>query len=257
VAVLRVQTGVRDRRPVRSLTFLPWDTEFFGFPVGRLDGSHDGPDGLSDALQACAQEGIRCAYCQVPVDQTAAVRAVEEGLFHLVDVRVTLHRPVDRSVPGPDHPIAGAGLRVADEPDIPVLESIAAVSHIDSRFYADPGFPRDRCAQLYRTWIANSCRGWAAAVLVEGPPGAPTGYVTCHVEGRTGEIGLIAVHESARRTGVGQRLVAGALSWFAEAGLSAVTVATQGRNIGAQRLYQHHGFRTQQVGLWYHKWFAG
>jgi ribosomal protein S18 acetylase RimI-like enzyme len=32
------------------------------------------------------------------------------------------------------------------------------------------------------------------------------------------------------------------------------TVVTQGRNIASQRLYQKHGFVTQSIQLWYHRW---
>ena len=39
-------------------------------------------------------------------------------------------------------------------------------SHRDSRFYYDPGFPNQRCDELYETWIDRSCHGYADTVLV-------------------------------------------------------------------------------------------
>jgi hypothetical protein len=38
-------------------------------------------------------------------------------------------------------------------------------------------------------------------------------------------------------------------------GASVLTVATQARNIAAQRLYQRAGFLTSSVRVWYHRWF--
>jgi hypothetical protein len=33
-------------------------------------------------------------------------------------------------------------------------------------------------------------------------------------------------------------------------------VATQGRNVDSQRLYQRAGFVTDRVRFWFHRWFA-
>jgi hypothetical protein len=34
-----------------------------------------------------------------------------------------------------------------------------------------------------------------------------------------------------------------------------MTVVTQGRNRGAQRLYQQCGFLSRDLQLWHHKWY--
>ena len=59
----------------------------------------------------------------------------------------------------------------------------------------------------------------------------------------------------SRGRGGGSALVQGALAWFADRGVTQVLVVTQGRNVGAQRLYQKAGFLTRKVELWYHRWF--
>ena len=47
-----------------------------------------------------------------------------------------------------------------------------------------------------------------------------------------------------------------AVAWrCAERGLSDVTVVTQGRNVPALRTFESCGFRTTDVGLWFHKWY--
>jgi GNAT superfamily N-acetyltransferase len=65
---------------------------------------------------------------------------------------------------------------------------------------------------------------------------------------------LMAVAEKAHGQGFGHDLVKASLWWFANQGATRVRVATQGRNIAAQRLYQACGFRTCAVHLWYHWW---
>ena len=71
-----------------------------------------------------------------------------------------------------------------------------------------------------------------------------------------GEIALVGVQARARGRGIGQALLQAARTWFEENGLRAIRVATQGRNLAAQRLYQRNGFRTETVQLYYHRWFG-
>jgi dTDP-4-amino-4,6-dideoxy-D-galactose acyltransferase len=143
---------------------------------------------------------------------------------------------------------------------VEALRHLAAASHRDTRFHFDAHFPRPLCDALYAHWIQASCEGYADAVLVAGPEGAPVGYVTCHLDRASGgvpegRIGLIGVAESARGQGLGPQLVRQALTWFADHGAASVSVVTQGRNVAAQRLYQRCGFLTRDVHLFYHKWY--
>ena len=133
------------------------------------------------------------------------------------------------------------------------MEEIAKAAHRDSRFYADPNFKKSRCDALYRTWIRKSCGGYADAVWVAELRGVPVGYVTCRLREKSrGEIGLVGIAGKARGKGVGRRLVFEALRWLSRQGMKRASVVTQGRNTGAQRLYQRCGFLTRGVELSYH-----
>jgi dTDP-4-amino-4,6-dideoxy-D-galactose acyltransferase len=185
----------------------------------------------------------------VDAGDVAESLAAQGAGFRLVDVRVELHRPT----------AAGhAAVREHHEGDVQALRSMARVSHSDTRFYADPRFPRGRCDDLYEVWIRRSCDGWAQTVLVPDEGGTPAGYVTVHVDeaGQRGSIGLIAVAPDGRGRGVGETLVRGAVDWCHRRGLREILVVTQGRNVSAQRVFQRCGFRTATVGLWFHKWYS-
>lgn len=232
-----------------SPEFLPWDSEFFGCRIARLDGTRDDAESLPRALAWCRDNAIDCVYYLLPASDTAAVREAEDAGLHLMDIRLTLERCLSSP------PSTGvADMRIVTDDDISGLRAIAGQSHTDSRFYADRGFARDRCDELYRTWIEKSCRSEATRVFTEGPMGRPAGYITCERDGTAGSIGLIAVAPDRQGDGVGTRLVDAALGWFADNGVQRVTVVTQGRNVKAQRLYQGAGFRSCSVELWYHAW---
>jgi dTDP-4-amino-4,6-dideoxy-D-galactose acyltransferase len=242
---------------------LDWDSAFFARRIARLDASRLTPELAEDALAWSKTHAVECLYFLADSDDPDTVRVAEDHGFRQVDLRVTLQARLDSQGLTPASHTKPAALapcltRSFAPADLPALRALARVSHRDSRFYADPNFPTSRCDDLYETWIEKSCQeGYADAVLVGEQGGVAVGYVSCHRGERdTGQIGLFAVDVAHRGRGVGGALVTAALDWFAARSARVVTVVTQGRNVGAQRLYQRGGFATHAVQLWYHKWLA-
>ncbi|MFN0245009.1 MAG: GNAT family N-acetyltransferase [Planctomycetota bacterium] len=232
--------------------FLEWDTQFFGVRIASLRASALPLEALRRELDGCREQRIRCVYLLSDIADGVTHRAAEPLGFHLVDVRVTLDVRFDAA------PMLARSLervRPAKPADVPALRAIAAACHGDSRFYADEHFDRERCDALYATWIERSCGGWADRVFVAELDGRPAGYLSCHLrdDGR-GEIGLVGVASNAVRQGLGRELVSAGLRWFGEHERHYVTIATQGKNLAAQRLYQSAGFQTKSLELWHHLW---
>jgi ribosomal protein S18 acetylase RimI-like enzyme len=244
-------TGFQSSSPLAE--FLAWDSEFFGVRIARVAGDTMSGERAAALEDYCRRERIDCLYFLARLDDPITTGAAWEAGFALVDVRMTLERSVSVG-DGADG--LCAEVRMAREDDLSYLCRIARASHTDSRFYFDGHFARDPREALYEHWITASVRGYADAVFVAamGGGGGPIGYVTCHLDPDVGRIGLLAVDAAAVGKGWGSRLVDRALAFFVSRGRSDVTVVTQGRNIGAQRLYQGRGFRTRDVGLYYHKW---
>jgi dTDP-4-amino-4,6-dideoxy-D-galactose acyltransferase len=226
---------------------LEWDSRFFGLNIGRLKRPPASREELSEIMAAARRDRVDCLYALLPADAEQSAWRLEQEGFVARDVRLEL--AVD--VPG-DPPSAG---RPCEEADLPALEDIAEEAFTATRFASDPEFSRSSVRQLYRTWIANSYRGFAEAVLVDGPAGQQHGFVTLHREGEgVARIGLIGVAASQRSRGVGSRLIAAALGWSASQGCVRTHVYTQAKNVGAQRLYQRAGFTTVSAFTWYHCW---
>lgn len=221
-------------------TLLSWDSEFWGVKIARA--SHP------DVDQWALDNTVGCVCLLLDAADTDAIHDAEAHGFRMMDVRVTMEatEDVDRPYAEP----AGAG-------DIDALAELARRSHRITRFYADPRFDNERCDDLYEGWIRNSFDGWADAVCVVGPIGAPTGYVTVHVDGETSSLGLIAVDSAARLKGHGLALVRAALWEAWSRGAERMTVVTQGRNVAAQRVFQRAGFAVTSTQLWFHRWTDG
>ena len=233
--------------------YLEWDSDFFGRRIARAIVTSLNEKTLAAVQYWCDLHRIDCLYFLADSADLLATRLAESNKFRLVDIRVTLDRPVKGK------PALGScqtKIRGSLEQDITALRAIARTSHRDSRFYFDGNFPISLCDALFETGSDKSCRGWAQNVLVAEDEGKPVGYVTCHLAApETGRIGLISVGDKAQGKGLGKELVGQALRWFARQGVVTVSVVTQGRNVRAQRLYQRCGFVTRTIELWYHRWF--
>jgi dTDP-4-amino-4,6-dideoxy-D-galactose acyltransferase len=230
-------------------TILPWDTEFWGVRIGRVEGGDLTGERAAEVDAWATANEVACLYFRAGEEPSTA-HAAENAGFRFMDVRVELTRPSATRAPD-------GRIRPVEPGDLDELREIARTSHRITRFYADPRFPRNRCDELYETWITQSAEGWADVVLVAQHDGVAAGYTSCHVDeaqGR-GSIGLVGVAEHARGSGLGAALVDAGIDWCARRGLDEVAVVTQGRSARALRLYERCGFAAGALGLWFHKWY--
>lgn len=232
--------------------YLEWDSQFFKQRIARVI-----PDRLSSAAiqeidSWCTQNRIDCLYFLADPDDHNTTQLARQNAYELVDIRLLFDCPV---TPSADIPETAPYIRPGAVFDIPTLRDIARQSYRTyTRFYTDPHFSKAQCDELYATWIDKSVRGYADTVLIAERDNVCVGFISCHLKAPCGEIGLVGVDSQARGEGVGRQLVYAALNWFAAQKVETVSVVTQARNIGAQRLYQACGFRTRTLRLWYHRW---
>lgn len=232
--------------------YLTWDSEFFKLRIARVIGNRLTPERSLAVFAWSRQHQIDCLYFLADCEDSGTVAEAARRGFLLTDIRVQFEMPlVPDSTPVDD---AGPRVRPFQPGDLDSLRAMAANSHRDTRFYFDGNFLREQCDELYATWIQRSTEDFADAVFVAEHGGKPAGYISCHLKGEDGSIGLIAVHSNAHGQGLGFALVRAALAYFRAHGMRRALVVTQGRNIASQRLYQRAGFRTESVGLWYHVW---
>lgn len=243
--------------PAEPCSLLPWDTEFWGFPIARLHAATLDADAMRGAVDWCSRHGVRCLYLLADGGCPRTLALVHEHAFRFVDTRVELSLTLPIA-PAADRSAAGPPVRAAAAADIPVLRSLAADAHRDTRFFKDDRFDAGRAAALYEAWIARDVQR-DSVLVCDSPtePGTACGYVSCELDAasREGRIGLLAVARRHANAGLGSALIAAALRTFAAAGMTSSRVVTQGTNIPALRLYERCGFRTTCARVWFHRWF--
>jgi dTDP-4-amino-4,6-dideoxy-D-galactose acyltransferase len=232
---------------VSSAEILPWDTEFWGVRIARVEGGTMTVERAAEVDAWAAANDVACLYFLAGED-AATAHAAEDAGYRLMDVRVGLARP---AAPGEDD----ERVRPFETGDLEILRAIARTSHRATRFYADPRFPLDLCDDLYDVWITRSAEGWADAVFVAEHDGRQAGYLTVHAGEERASIGLFAVGEDARGSGLGAALVERGVAWAHEHGYGEIAVVTQGRSAAALRVYERRGFMVETLGFWFHRWY--
>lgn len=238
--------------------FLDWDTNFFGYRIGRVTGHSLTDQLIKDIDKWVLDNRIDCLYFLAENDTPSTSLLARQFGFELVDVRLTYEYNLKNRKTHSEKSTVSLNktkIRQVQSEDIPALKSIARTSYNDSRFHFDQHFPKEKGDALYEIWIEKSCNGYADNVLIVETENQAVGYISCKILDKdTGQIGLVGVAEKARGQGIGTSLIYSSLNWFANKDLQFVTVATQERNISAQHLYQKCGFLIRSTQPWYHRW---
>ncbi len=237
---------------------LEWDSQFFEQRIARIECERLTSTQLAQVLKWCEEQRIDCLYFLCTPEDNDSVLLAERAGFHFVDIRIELNWNVE-----PQSLSLDTTIREFHESDLAALRKIASQVYGNTRFSYDNRFSADRVSKLYQEWLIQSCQNPLHKVFVatceigeHGDEDGIAGFITCQFDDpEIGRIGLLGLDDNAQGKGLGRLLVQTAQQFFNSAGAHEVRVVTQGRNIPAQRLYQRRGFRTQKVGLWYHKWF--
>ncbi len=242
------------------IEYLSWDTEFFGFPVGRITTDQLTPEIANYVDAWCKQNSIACLYFMANSNDSTTIQLVEDRGFHLVEIRLEIELKLKNWVPMQE-PSWDRSLRIreAELNDFPELLDITQGSFLDSRYYVDPGFSKETCDAFYATWVKTSFGKDSELFVVAESDHQLQGYVICHPETpdkANMRLDLVAVRQGKRNSGVGKAMFQHVLNWCKQENVQYIWSATQGRNIASQRLFQRAGFLLRSCQLYYHKWYA-
>jgi GNAT superfamily N-acetyltransferase len=237
-------------------TFLPWDTDFFGQRIGRIDAAQPSEAQMEAIESWCAKERIACLYHQVNAADIPGVRLAEGRGFQLMEVRLFMEARLDAAALAPALP-DGVTIRPTLPSDLAALQSLAAVSYPFTRYHADPHFA-PAAAAYYGVWVKNSLEGLSNFHLAAEKDNRLMGFISGQAHPtESGEevFELMAVDPAVRQGGIGRALLIAGMEWCRRNGRLRITFATQGGNIALQRAVQRLGFLSLKCTLYYHRWF--
>ncbi|AHJ99017.1 GNAT family N-acetyltransferase [Hymenobacter swuensis] len=230
---------------------LPWDSQFFGFPVGRLKGKRFTEAQLREVIRLAREEGWRLVYWFVEPTDTVSAASARALRLHLTDRKARFARPT------PETPPAVSSHVLPTDELTPRLLELARQSGHHSRFRVDPVFQAGVYERLYEHWIRSSVTGQTARqVLIYQPVTQPNalGLITLGYQTTHASIGLLAVQQGHRSQGIGKHLLNAAMHYAHAWQLPEIQVTTQLDNHGACRFYEREGFERIHEEHVYHLW---
>ncbi len=227
---------------------LPWDSDFFGLRIGRVD-----LQTAEDAIELTKQqENLKQQFDMLYIFDPNNVGFSAEGV-RLVDEKILYSKPCE---PRKQFPEISFYKDAQPNND---LYRLALVSGGYSRFKLDERLPKGCYERLYTRWIENACpkNGTNKQILIyQDAQGTAKGMITIDHTGELGHIGLVAVDTDVQHQGIGGKIMSTLDGYLFERGIKTLEVPTQKANTDACRWYEKNGFTIQSVTPIYHWWLC-
>ncbi|HSJ53114.1 MAG TPA: GNAT family N-acetyltransferase [Anaerolineae bacterium] len=252
----------------------PQESHAFGFQTARLEylvarGGYAAQREIkrhlvAHVLERCLAGGIRHISLRVAAADAAAIHALEEQGFIMVDGLITYARRLgDEPVPSPSPSFQ---VRLATPADLPQIMDLARSAFSLDRLHIDPAVPKAAADEIHGIWLAGSCSpGSPDRVLVAVDAEGALGYSVYRIDRSTvrhlgeplGVWVIAAAHERARGMGVAMSMCLVMLQWYKEQGIRIVEGGTQLANVASARLHESCGFHVASTSVSLSKWIGG
>lgn len=222
---------------------LKWDSEFFGFKVGKLNYTDESSLGelevSGNKLIYLFSDKIipQLASCLVDKKATYIQELSSENLMNIESIQINEFDPKINSYSD--------------------LLELAFESGIYSRFYTDKNFINNEFRRLYKRWIDNSLEGLSnyKIFVAEDDCRKLLGFITIGSKNEhLADIGLLAVSSASRGKKIGTKLIEFSKRFAFSNNLKQIQVVTQLQNIPATILYEKTGFSLNEINYIYHIW---
>ena len=158
-----------------------WDSRIIGRRIGTVKHiavTKDDPEGAeilreltNELTQALTKRRTECVVCRVQSSELAAIHALEQSGFLLMDTLLDFvfdfsRTPIEKiRFPERDGELK---IRHAKAADLPALIDINEKSFGDyfGRYHADPQMPAGIATRIYTEWVRSAFEGWADWILV-------------------------------------------------------------------------------------------
>ncbi|HQO10699.1 MAG TPA: GNAT family N-acetyltransferase [Clostridiales bacterium] len=226
--------------------FLPWDTEFFGIKIAKIDVDSYDKKAIESSVNSALSEGTDLIYLVIP-DKIDKKEIFQKNL---IDQKVIFRKTLEFL-----HEKNESVVEYNDRTVDPKLYEIALESGKYSRFRLDPMLPYGSYEKLYRIWIEKSAKkNIADSVLVYSENNEILGMITVKIIEDRGEIGLLAADYKAQGKGIGSKLICASENFAISRDRNVMEVATQLRNKAACSFYEKNGYSIDRIFNYYHIW---
>lgn len=223
---------------------LKWDTDFFGYKVGKLLLNDNN---LDENLLINNDFKLIYLFCNEPLSEDL----VKKHNLFLSDEKIDLITNVSNLTFNKFENENLFELTILDDN---LLDLTFQSGHF-SRFKIDSNFKNNEFETLYTAWIEQSISHKNAdKVIGFSINNKVVGFITFVLKNNMFDIGLIAVNEQHRSLKIGKQLLAYVFNYSVSKNVEFVTVTTQNKNQGALNFYLKNGFSINKTTYIYHLW---
>jgi ribosomal protein S18 acetylase RimI-like enzyme len=238
---------------------MAWDTQYFGYPVFKLDHlftahPETGAALVKELMDKLKREGYRYVFARTKAQDTIFQNALTGSGFNLMLHKVMLRYDLGKN---------GSILNQKTNPDLEIrpfdlkdeefVAGLAATALMTSRFSLDPKIEPELTAGIYRNWAKELIRKTPESIRIAEYQGKPAGMVATSeantlyggnkfAEYPMGFISLVAVEDAFRGKSVGQALIRSAIADYEDRKYQAVFANTALQNLGSTIMFQKAGF---------------
>lgn len=223
---------------------LKWDTDFFGYEVGKLSLNDND---LDENLLLNNDFKLIYIYSNKPLSD----ELIKNHNLFLSDEKIDLITSVSNLN---FNNFENENLIELTKLDNNLLDLTFQSGHF-SRFKIDSNFKDNEFETLYTAWIEQSISHKNAdKVIGFFKDDKVVGFITFVLKNNMFDIGLIAVNEQYRSLKIGKQLLAYVFNYSLSKNVDFVTVTTQNKNQGALKFYLQNGFSINKTTYIYHLW---
>lgn len=231
---------------MNNSVLLKWDTNFFGFKVGKITFSDESY--LRDTLNEMYNEQIKLVYGFSKIEIKQEIIKKYNGI--LIDKKIIFYKTID-SIINVESEIAT--LNNYNTIDYQNLLSLTFESGHFSRYKRDLRLPDNTFKRLYKVWLDNSlAHKIADKIFIFRRKNIIEAFVTIKIKNKIGEIGLIAVSSTLRGKNIGSALLKQSENYCFSEGITRVVVSTQEINQLACNFYLKNKYKIKEKINIYH-----
>lgn len=231
----------------KKIRRLPWDSEFFGFPVARIVGQEIT---IKDLEELYRSSNYKLIYFFTTNTLPNALLEHDFFTVKLVDSKVPIRKTLNKNAKL--HP------KISIYKSLEVKEEFIALAQragTYSRFRKDDLIPNAKFQELYRIWITKSIQGsMADIILVYKDNTKIVGFTSINTKSKEPHVVLLAVAPEYEGKGVSFALMSAIENVLISKGFNAIWSETQGDNHKALSIYRRHGLEIGRANYIYHLW---
>ena len=241
------------------ITPVPWESQFFGFPIGKIELPHNYIQDELDTTLREAHSKYRLLFVDVPGEGPDSFSLL--GINRPCYVRkVFFKKDVPEKMEVFDNHIKAYTSTFCSL----ALERLAVQSGVMTQFRQDPELA-PYFEQLFLAWINFAVsKGLADSIWTWNEHEQYLGLVTIRCAKRIdpntgqtereGRIGMLSVDSQQRRRGIGTCLIKACDYWCSSLNIPTSAIVTQKDNVPAIALLEKLGFRQSHENSVYHYW---